>query len=80
MLVRRHALQAVAFDEQLALAADADWFMLAISRFGQMFHLDETVLIKGLRAGSLSTDVSSYREELMMSVRGYLQELRSNQP
>jgi glycosyltransferase involved in cell wall biosynthesis len=80
ILVRRHVLQAVAFDERLAIAADTDWFIRAVSRFGDMTHLDETVLIKGLRAGSLSTDVSSYREELMMSVRGYLHELRSNQP
>jgi len=80
MLVRRHALQAVAFDPQLALAADADWFMRAISSFGQMFHLDETVLIKGLRAGSLSTDVVSYREELLTSAHRYLRALRSSKP
>jgi glycosyltransferase involved in cell wall biosynthesis len=80
MLARRHVLEAVSFDERLAIAADTDWFIRAVSKFGDMAHLDETVLIKGLRAGSLSTDVSSYREELIMSVRGYLQELRSNQP
>ena len=80
MLARRHVLEAVSFDERLAIAADTDWFIRAVSKFGDMAHLDETVLIKGLRAGSLSTDVSSYREELMMSVRGYLHELRGNQP
>ena len=79
ILVRRHVLEAVAFDERLAIAADTDWFIRAVSTFGDMVHLNETVLIKGLRAGSLSTDVMSYREELMMSVRGYLHTLRSKQ-
>lgn len=77
ILVRRHVLEAVAFDERLAIAADTDWFIRAVSTFGDMVHLNETVLIKGLRAGSLSTDVMSYKEELMMSVRGYLHTLRS---
>ena len=79
ILVRRYVLEAVAFDERLAIAADTDWFIRAVSTYGDMTHLNEPVLIKGLRAGSLSTDVKSYREELMMSVRGYLHTLRSRQ-
>jgi glycosyltransferase involved in cell wall biosynthesis len=79
ILARRHVLEAVAFDERLAIAADTDWFIRAVSTYGDMVHLNETVLIKGLRAGSLSTDVMSYREELMISVRGYLHKLRSKQ-
>jgi glycosyltransferase involved in cell wall biosynthesis len=80
ILVRRHAIEAIAFDERLAIAADTDWFIRALSTFGDMAHLDETVLIKGLRAGSLSTDVGSYRKELMLSVRRHLQTRQSNQP
>jgi glycosyltransferase involved in cell wall biosynthesis len=72
ILVRRYALEVIAFDERLAIAADTDWFIQAVSKFGDMAHLDETVLIKGLRIGSLSTDVKSYREELMMSVRRHI--------
>jgi glycosyltransferase involved in cell wall biosynthesis len=79
ILVRRHAIEAIAFDERLAIAADTDWFIRALSTFGDMAHLDETVLIKGLRAGSLSTDVGSYRKELMLSVRRHLQTRQSNQ-
>jgi glycosyltransferase involved in cell wall biosynthesis len=69
MLVRRPVLEAIAFDERLSIAADTDWFIRAVTTFGDMTHLDETVLIKGLRPGSLSTDVSTYRKELLMSVR-----------
>jgi glycosyltransferase involved in cell wall biosynthesis len=79
MLVRRHALQAIPFDEGLSIAADTDWLIRALSTFGDMAHIDETVLIKGLRAGSLSTDVDSYRKELMISVRRHLHSLESNQ-
>jgi glycosyltransferase involved in cell wall biosynthesis len=79
ILVRRHVLQAVAFDERLAIAADTDWFIRAVSSFGEMAHLDETVLNKGIREGSLSTDVISYRKELLISVRSYLHTRRSKQ-
>lgn len=72
MLVRRQAFEAISFDERLAIAADTDWFIRALSAFGDMVHLDEAVLIKGLRAGSLSTDVRSYQKELMLSVRRHL--------
>ena len=78
-LVRRHALEAVSFDERLAIAADTDWFIRASSIFGDMVHLDKTVLIKGLRPGSLSTDIKSYREELLMSVRSHLQIVKRKQ-
>lgn len=80
VLFRRHALEAIAFDERLSIAADTDWFIRALSTFGDMAHLDETVLIKGLRAGSLSTDVGSYRTELILSVRRHLDTRQSNQP
>jgi glycosyltransferase involved in cell wall biosynthesis len=79
ILVRRHILEAVPFDERLTIAADTDWFIRVVSKFGDMFHLDETVLNKGLRAGSLSTDARSYREELLTSARSYLRTLRSEQ-
>jgi len=71
MLVRRQALESLAFDERLAIAADTDWFIRAVSIFGDVTHLDETVLIKGLRPGSLSTDVIEYRKELLISVRNH---------
>lgn len=80
MLVHRHALEAIAFDERLAIAADTDWFIRAVSTFGDITHLDETVLIKGLRSGSLSTDVRAYREELLISMRHHLHALRTGQP
>ena len=79
ILVRRHTLEAVAFDERFSIAADTDWFIRAVSAFGDMTHLDETVLIKGLRAGSLSTDVRAYREELLISMRHHLRTLRRKQ-
>jgi len=79
-LIRRHVFEAIVFDERLTIAADTDWFIRAVSKFGDMVHLDETVLLKGLRSGSLSTDVESYRKELMMSVRRHLRTLEGDQP
>lgn len=72
-LFRRSAFESMPFDEDLTIASDTDWFIRAISRFGEVFHIDHTVLLKGLRPGSLSTDVSLYRTELMLSVQRHIQ-------
>lgn len=76
IIVRRSVFDTIAFDEALAIAADADWFIRAIWTLGEMFHIDDVVLTKGLRTGSLSTDVGTYRQEMLVTARRHLRRVR----
>ena len=70
LLVRRSAFARVGpFDTTLTVGADADWIVRAVRLLGPPVDVDAVVLDKGLRAGSLSTDVDTYRRELLTVAR-----------
>lgn len=69
LLIRRSVFDHIAFDETFVIACDADWLMRSQHKFGPTTDLDKVVLEKGIRAGSLSTDVSLYRIEMMRVAR-----------
>lgn len=72
-LIHRDALDRVGpFDTSLRIGADADWMMRAVTTLGQPCMTREIVLKKGLRPGSLSTDVDAYRKEMMIVARRFL--------
>ena len=73
MLVRRSAFAQIGpFDPSLRIGADADWILRAEQLLGPLVGLDSVVLEKGLRAGSLSTDVLRYRSEMLTIARRFL--------
>lgn len=73
MLVRRDAIACVGpFDPTLTIGADADWILRAEQLLGPAVAVDAVVLDKGLRDGSLSTDVDTYRREMLTIARRFL--------
>jgi glycosyltransferase involved in cell wall biosynthesis len=73
LLVRRDTFARVGpFDETLTIGADADWIVRAQRLLGPPIDVGAVVLEKGLRAGSLSTDVDTYRRELLTVARRLL--------
>ena len=64
------------FDQTLTIGADADWILRAERLLGPPVDVGATVLEKGLRAGSLSTDVENYRRELLIVARRFLADPR----
>jgi glycosyltransferase involved in cell wall biosynthesis len=79
LLARRAVFDGVGgFDEQLRIGADSDWFVrLAVSEF-RLDVVDAVVLLKGVRASSLSTDVDLYRRELLAVARAHVGRRRSS--
>lgn len=70
LLARRQVFEQVGrFDEGLAIACDSDWFLRLHESGLRLERLDEVVLAKGVRPGSLSTDVVRYRSELLQAAR-----------
>ncbi len=77
ILLRREALEQVGpFDESLRIGADGDWILRASQAMGPLLVLPETVLEKGVRAGSLSTDVEAYRREMLLIARRFIRRAR----
>jgi len=73
MLVRRSAVECVGpFDPALRIGADADWIVRALQLLGPLESVDEVVLEKGLRVGSLSTEVAAYRREMLTVARRFV--------
>ena len=73
MLIRKEAFQSVGkFDETLRVGADSDWILRAEQAMGPPLMVTQTVLEKGLRNGSLSTDIASYRAELTVIARRFI--------
>jgi GT2 family glycosyltransferase len=73
LLVRRDAFARVGpFDASLTVGADADWILRAEQALGPAVPVDAVVLEKGLRVGSLSTDVATYRGEMLTIARRFL--------
>jgi glycosyltransferase involved in cell wall biosynthesis len=70
LVARRRAFELVgSFDEELRIAADSDWFARARAGGHHIALLDDLVLRKGARDDSLSSDVDTYRRELLRVVR-----------
>jgi glycosyltransferase involved in cell wall biosynthesis len=73
LLMRRAAFDRVGeFDESLAIGTDSDWFVRLVQSGVVWTLLEEVVLVKGLRTGSLSDDVAAYRAELLTVARGFV--------
>lgn len=79
ILLRTEALERVGpFDETLRIGADSDWILRASQILGPLLVLPETVLEKGVRAGSLSTDIEAYRMEMLLVARRFIRRARSH--
>jgi len=77
ILVHRDAFDEVGpFDPSLRIGADADWMMRAVGTLGRPCMTREIVLEKGLRADSLSTDVATYRRDMLRVARRFLDRRR----
>jgi glycosyltransferase involved in cell wall biosynthesis len=79
LLIRSDVFQSIGlFDEDLSVGADSDWILRAQQAFGLPIILPQIVLNKGIRAGSLSTDVRTYRKEMLLIARRFLNRARRN--
>ena len=77
MLVRREAFDRIGgFDESLTIGADSDWFVRLQQSGPPALQLDTVVLRKGTRGTSLSTDVATYRRELLTVARRFIDRQR----
>lgn len=77
LLARRQVFERVGpFDEGLTIGADSDWFVRLAGSAIRLAVLPVVVLHKGARAASLSTDLETYRRELLAIARGFLQRRR----
>ena len=77
-MMRRAAFEAVGeFDEKLAIGADSDWFVRLAQSSLRLDVLPELVLQKGALASSLSADVATYRRELLLVARRFVDQRRS---
>jgi len=78
LLARRHVFQRIGgFDESLTIGADSDWFVGLQQTELSLAVLPVLVLHKGARATSLSTDVETYRRELLRVARGFIERRRT---
>ena len=77
MLMHRKVFSLVGpFDNSLRIGADSDWILRAVQMLGPPLIIPQTVLEKGLRSGSLSTDVVTYRQEMMLIARRFIERTR----
>jgi len=77
LLARRAAFDRIgAFDECMAIGSDSDWFVRLQQSSMRLLFIDEVVLHKSARQGSLSTDVDAYRRELMAIARRFIKDQR----
>jgi glycosyltransferase involved in cell wall biosynthesis len=77
LMVRRGTLERIGpFSEHLTIGTDSDWFVRLVQSRLRCDRLDQVVLHKAARAGSLSTDVMAYRRELLMVARSYVEHRR----
>ena len=77
LLVRRSVLAVVGpFREDLTIGTDSDWLVRLRQSARRLDVLEEIVLHKARRNGSLSTDVATYRRELLEVARDFLRRER----
>jgi glycosyltransferase involved in cell wall biosynthesis len=80
LMARREAFDTVGpFDETLAIGADSDWFMRLAQSDVRLDVLPVLVLRKGVRSSSLSADITTYRRELLLVARRFLDRRRQNE-
>jgi glycosyltransferase involved in cell wall biosynthesis len=81
LMARRSSFDAVGpFDEILAIGSDSDWFVRLIQSAVRLDVLPETLVLKGVRSSSLSTDLATYRRELLQVARRYVDRRRRGAP
>jgi glycosyltransferase involved in cell wall biosynthesis len=81
LMARRAAFEMVGpFDETLVIGADSDWFVRLAQSDVRLDVLQAVVLQKGVRASSLSADITTYRSELLLVAREFLHRRRRNWP
>jgi len=81
LLVRREVLRSAGpFDEALTLGSDSDWFVRFVQSGVRLDVLPDTVLLKGVRDTSLSTDIGTYRRELLQIARRFVDRRRQGSP
>ena len=77
LLARRSVFECVGpFDEALRIGSDSDWFVRLRESACRVDRIDAVVLVKGLRAASLSNDITMYRRELLDVARAYVNRQR----
>ena len=73
LLARRAAFEQIgAFDEHMTIGSDSDWFVRLQQSSLKTLRIDDVVLHKSAHSGSLSTDVGTYRRELMTIARRFI--------
>jgi glycosyltransferase involved in cell wall biosynthesis len=81
LLARRDVFDRVGwFDESLRIGADSDWFVRLRESRLPVATVDATVLLKAARGTSLSTDVATYRRELLDVGRRFIRNRRQERP
>ena len=81
LLMRREAFDQVGpFDEGLSIGTDSDWFVRLQQSPHPALQIDDIVLRKGARGSSLSTDVATYRRELLTVARRFIARRRDERP
>ena len=81
LMARRAVFDAVGpFDETLSIGADSDWFVRLAQSAVRLDVLPALILQKCARANSLSTDIATYRQELLEVARRFLARRRRPDP
>lgn len=79
MLLRQSVFNDVGhFDEDLQIGSDSDWIVRAIQLLGPLSQINDVVLNKGIRFGSLSTNTETYRREMMLIARRFVLRAKNN--
>jgi glycosyltransferase involved in cell wall biosynthesis len=77
LLARREVFDLVGpFDEGLQISSDTDWFLRLQQSSIPWLQIEATVLYKGARGDSLSTNVAQYRRELLTVARRFVHRRR----
>jgi hypothetical protein len=69
MLLRREIFDAVRFDPDLSLASTPDWLARAREHGLEVVPLDDVVLERRIRPGSMTADGSAYQDALLAALR-----------
>ena len=77
LLARRKVFDLIGFfAEDLTIGCDSDWFVRLQQSSMPWIQIEATVLHKGARSDSLSTDVVGYRRELLTVARRFVNRRR----
>lgn len=80
LLAHRTVFEALgAFDVGMSIGCDSDWFVRLYQAGFKLRIVPEVVLLKGARASSLSTDVTTYRNEILKVARAFVDRQRKSE-